>query len=294
MKRKGRTEVKTCKLFLAFGLMSLALNAVASTGPAIYKRHSKPIAAQVSQPGTAKANPVRASKYSAAQIVERNIAARGGLQAWRGVQTLTLSGQLEAGGKQNSPLPFVMEMKRPHKSRLEIRFREQTALQIYDGKQGWKVRPFLNRDDVEPFTPIETKLAESWSELDGPLVDYVSKGTRISVAGIEAVEGHDAFKLKLTLKNGTERNVWIDAATFLETKIDGDPRKMDGKLRNVAIYYRDYRPENGLIVPHALETVVEGVKQSHKMTIEQMAVNRTLEDVLFAKPQLKIMAASGQ
>lgn len=270
--------MKTLKLLLAYGLMSLTVTAAtAATQPT---KAGKPVA-------------VQASKYSASQIIERNIAARGGLQAWHAVQTLTLSGRLEGGGKANKQLPFVMEMKRPHKSRLEITFRDQTALQVYDGTQGWKVRPFLNRDEVEPFTPDEARLAANWAELDGPLVDYASKGTTISLQGIEAVEGRNAYKLKLTLKGGAERNVWIDAATFLEAKIDGDPRKMDGKLRKVSIFYRNYRPENGLTMPHVLETVVDGFKQSHKMSIEQVAVNRTLEDALFVKPQLKVAAASG-
>ena len=79
---------------------------------------------------------------TAEQIVEKNVAARGGLQAWRAVNSLTLSGEMDAGGKQNAKLPFVWSMKRPHKSRLEIRFQQQTAVQVYDGQQGWKVRPF--------------------------------------------------------------------------------------------------------------------------------------------------------
>ena len=34
---------------------------------------------------------------SAAQIVDKHVAARGGLQAWRAVQTLSVTGKLEAG-----------------------------------------------------------------------------------------------------------------------------------------------------------------------------------------------------
>ncbi len=88
------------------------------------------------------------------------------------------------------------------------------------------------------------------------------------------------------MKNGEVRNIWVDAASFLEVKMDGEPRKMDGKLRNVAIYFRDYKTANGLTVPHVLETVVEKDKQPHKMTIEQVAVNQPMEGALFAKPQL--------
>jgi len=34
------------------------------------------------------------AKLSAAAIVEKNVAARGGLQAWRGVQTMSMQGRL--------------------------------------------------------------------------------------------------------------------------------------------------------------------------------------------------------
>jgi outer membrane lipoprotein-sorting protein len=235
-----------------------------------------------------------AGNLSAAQIVDRNVAARGGLDSWRAVKTLAMSGKLDAGGKKNAELPFVMKMKRPHMSRLEIRFEDQTAVQVYDGAQGWKLRPFLGRDEVEPYTPAEARMAAAWEELDGPLVDYARKGTKVELLGTEAVEAHSAYKLKLTLKNGEQRNLWIDAANFLELKIDGEPRKLDGRVHNVAIYYRDYRVENGLTVPHVLETVVEGVKQSYKMNIERVTVNQPLEDSLFAKPLPALAKVSGQ
>jgi hypothetical protein len=255
-------------LILACGLVSLTASAAVATDAAT------------------------TSGLSATQIVDRTVAARGGVEAWRAVKTMAISGQMEAGGKQNWQLPFVMKMKRSHKSRLEITFQKQTAIQVYDGVQGWKLRPFLGRNDVEPYTPDEAKAAASWEELDGPLVDYAHKGTRISLLGKEAVEGHDAYKLKLTLKDGVERNLWIDAKSFLELKIDGEPRRLDGKLRHVAIYYRDYKPENGLTIPHVLETVIDGGNQSHKMFIERVSFNQPMEDALFAKPELAAM--SGQ
>src|ERR1700761_2549636 len=69
---------------------------------------------------------------TAAQVVERNAAARGGLQAWRAVNTMTLSGQIDVGGTKPVKVPFVMTMKRPHKSRFELNFDNQIAFQVYD------------------------------------------------------------------------------------------------------------------------------------------------------------------
>ncbi|MEX3978770.1 outer membrane lipoprotein-sorting protein [Paraburkholderia sp. EG287A] len=236
----------------------------------------------------ASAQTAGAAHMSAAQIVERNVAARGGLQAWHAVNAMTMSGQLEAGGTKNTKLPFTMTLKRPRKSRIEVRFNDQTAFQVYDGAQGWKVRPFLGRNEVEPYTPAEAKAAASWAELDGPLMDYAAKGTRIEVLGMEMVEGHRAYVLKLSLKDGTSRRVWIDAASFLELKVDGDARKLDGKMHNVAIFYRDYRKEGGLVMPHTLETVVVGARGTHKLIIDKVALNPQVDDTAFAKPQVTV------
>ncbi|KVT60073.1 outer membrane lipoprotein-sorting protein [Burkholderia ubonensis] len=249
---------------------------------------SAPDALAASAAGTAQARAASAARMSAAQIVERNVAARGGLQAWRAVNTLTLSGLMEAGGTKNTALPFVMTMKRPHKSRFEVRFNAQTALQVYDGAQGWKVRPFLGRNEVEPYSPAEAKSAAQSAELDGPLVDYASKGSTVQLLGTETVEGHRAYVLKVTTKERAERRVWIDAATFLELKIDGEPRVLDGRPHSVAIFYRDYKKENGVVVPHTLETVVSGVKETRRITIDHVALNQPADDAMFGKPPLTV------
>ncbi len=232
-----------------------------------------------------------ATSYTAEQIAEKNATARGGLKAWQAVQTLTLSGQIDAGGKDNHQLPFVMKLQRPHKSRMEVVFNNQTAVQVFDGTQGWKVRPFLNRNDVEPYTPEQVKSAAADDDLDGPLIDYAAKGSKIALLGQEPVEGHAAYKLKLTGRDGSERTVWVDANTFLELKIDGAPRVLDGRPHKVAIYYREFQPEHGLMIPHLVETAVEGVKEKHKMQISQVAVNEKFPDAQFQKPQPAPLAA---
>ena len=224
-------------------------------------------------------------ELTAAQIVDRNVAARGGLQAWRTVKTLSMSGKLDAGGKQKVQLPFVLEMERNRRTRLELQFNGQTAVQVYDGTNGWKLRPFLNRRDVEPYTPDELKAASMQADIDGPLVDYVAKGTKVELEGVQPVEGHDAFNLKLTLKSGQVQHIWVDAQNFLDVKIEGTPRRLDGKFHPVATYLRDYRSVSGLMIPYVNETAVEGVRQTEKILVEKVVVNPKLEDTHFSKPQ---------
>jgi hypothetical protein len=258
-----------------------------------------------------------AAKLTADQIVAKNVAARGGLNAWHAVQTMTWSGILDAGTADSTSrsaqfaqealvpktrrqiaarapenvtpqkqveLPFLLDLKRPAQSRVEIQFAGKTAVQVYDGKNGWKVRPFLNRNDVEPFTAEELKESAGKWDMDGPLMDYAAKGSKVEYEAVEAVEGHDAYRLKLTASNGAVHHIWIDAQSFLDVKVEGTPRRMDGKMRTVSIYQRDFRAEKGVMVPHVLETAVDGYPGTHKMVIEKVAVNPALNDTLFVKP----------
>jgi len=276
------------------------------------------------------ADSTSAAAKTAAEIADKNVAARGGLQAWRAVQTMSLAGKLGAGGNQRATLPvpvpdpgpsadpartsrrqplpgtvrpveevqlpFLMELARPRKMRFELQFDGQTAIQVFDGANGWKLRPFLGRRVVEPYTEYEMKTTATQADLDGPLVDYVAKGTRIELAGTEKVEGRDTYNLKLTMKNGAAIHVWIDAETFLEAKIEGQPRRLDGTDHPVEIYFRDYRPVDGLQIPYVLETKVLPVGQNalgmrdtpvpaEKTIIDKVVVNPKLDQSLFSKPE---------
>jgi outer membrane lipoprotein-sorting protein len=195
-----------------------------------------------------------------------------------------------------------MDLQRPHKQRFELLFNGQTALQVYDGVNGWKLRPYLNRREIELFSSDELKVASTQAELDGYLIDYATKGTQVDLVGTEKVEGRDTYKLKLTLKTGQVIHVWIDAQSFLEAKIEGQPRRLDGIEHPVEVYYRDYRTVNGLQIPFLLETKVlplddpaARVKDppvpAEKIAIEKVQVNPKFSASLFMKPDVEAATA---
>ena len=226
-----------------------------------------------------------AAELTAAQIAARNVAARGGAPAWHAITGMSMSGEMDAGGTQNAKLPFLLSLKRPNKSRLEINFADKTAWQAYDGKKGYKYRPFLNRDEVEPFSEQESKSAAA-NEIDSPLMDYASKGSKLELVGMEKVEGKAAYKLRLIPKNRAPYHVWVDAGTFLEVKVEGEPRRLDNRMHPVMVYYRDYKAVNGVMLPQVLETAVDGVAQTHKIKITSFKLNPPLDDTLFAQRAL--------
>ena len=195
-----------------------------------------------------------------------------------------------------------MELKRPDKVRVEIQFNGQTAVQIFDGQNGWKFRPFLGRHEVEPYTVEEMKGAALTSDLDGLLVDYAAKGSKVEFEAMENIEGNGCYKLKVTLKSGAVTHVWVDTKSFLEAKIQGQPRMLDGVYHPVEVYYRNYRTVNQLQIPFLLETRVLPVRSgtranepiSEKTVVEKVDVNPKLDDALFTKASLEAPAQSAK
>jgi hypothetical protein len=116
---------------------------------------------------------------------------------------------------------------------------------------------------------------------------------------MDRVEGRDTYKLKLTLKGGEAMHVWIDAQTFLEAKMEGQPRRLDGTDHPVEVYLRDYRPVNGLEVPFLLETRVLSVAKTvlglkdpavppERTIIERVVINPRLDEALFSRPEVAV------
>jgi hypothetical protein len=268
------------------------------------------------------------ANLSAAQIVEKNATARGGLATWRAVQALKITGKMDLGtphvpsrkeievAQRGSPtlrksladaglrreaaatgstasdappaqpviLPFALDMKRPHKTRLEVVYDKQTAVQTYDGVNGWKYRPYLGQKAAVPLNPAEMQAAASQPDLDGMLIDYAAKGYKVALETVEPLDGHPQYRLRVTLKNGETRRVWVDASTFLETRVDNKPTHVEGKLRSASTYYSDYRPVNKLLIPYVVETRVDGVSNAGRMLVDAVQVNPSFDDARFAKP----------
>lgn len=216
------------------------------------------------------------------EIVVRNVAARGGAAAWRAVQSLRSTGSMDVG--RGMRVPFRLEQKRPRRMRLEFDFAGATVVQTYDGSSGWTLAPHLGRSEAEPLTPEELAAAAGQAELDGPLLDYAAKGHRIELLGRESLDGREAYKLRLTLKGGAVRTLYVDAQTGLETQVELT-QTLRGQPKLLRTRFGDYRTVDGLRLPHLLESRLEGAPYSHKLLVTSVEVNPPIAETRFGRPE---------
>jgi outer membrane lipoprotein-sorting protein len=227
---------------------------------------------------------VPASAQTLDEILARNLKAKGGLDKLKAVQTIRMTGTMTVGPGMEAP--FVMEQKRPNSMRLEFTLQGMTGVQAFDGKAGWQLMPFSGRKEAEPLPEDALKQLEEQADFDGPLVDYKAKGHTLELVGKEKLEGSDVYKLKLTLKNGDIRYIYLDADQFLEVRTEGTT-KIRGTDVEGESTIGDYKEVGGLMIPHAVESGQKGSPQKMKMTIQKVELNVPIDDARFKMAAVK-------
>src|SRR5258708_1340932 len=192
---------------------------------------------------------------TAAEVIDRNGAAHGGLDAWRKVETMVWLGHLERGAREAQHIPFVMTLRRPNLTRFELKEQFSQFTRIFDGAHGWKIRPGADgRLETKPFSPEEVNFARTEFVIDGPLIDYQAKGVTTELDGIDTVDGRKAYRLSLKLASGAERKVWIDTKTNLDIRYDRPATNPLKPGAPVSVYYRNYAGEDGLQIARVIQT----------------------------------------
>jgi outer membrane lipoprotein-sorting protein len=232
-------------------------------------------------PAAARSTPAR---LSAQQIVAKNVAARGGLEAWRRVQTMVWTGHIESARASLPSVLFTLSLQRPNKMRFEMNAMRERSLRVFDGTHGWKLRPAQGRADVQPYSPDELRFEQSGPGLDGPLIDSADKGSSVSVVGLDEIEKHKAYHLIVRTAAGESQHVWVDTKTFLETRYDRPAEGPTGSSRMVSVVYRDYRATEGLMIPSIIETGVAPGTPPDRMVIERVVLNPPLSEQSFRNP----------
>ncbi len=215
------------------------------------------------------------------EILAKNYQARGGLERITSVSSARITGTMSMGGGMEAP--FVWQWKRPNKLRLEFTLQGMTGVQAYDGQTGWMVMPFMGSSDPEKMPEDQLADIREQADFDGDLVNWKEKGHQVELVGKEKVEGTDAYKLKVTKKNGDVSYVFLDAEYFLEIRGEGK-RTLRGQEVEYESSVGDYKEVGGLLIPHAMSTKAKGMPGGQTLTFSRVELDVPLEDSLFAMP----------
>jgi len=235
--------------------------------------------------------PWYALAQTADEVINRNMEARGGLEKLQALKSIVMTGKmldvpftedLQPAGP-GTEMPVTIQFNRPHSIRIETTLKGQKGVQAYNGEKAWGVRPgstdpeVFSEDDGGMSAATEMLLKEL-SDLDSPVLNYQEKWKKVELAGKENVGGTEAYKLKLTPKEGYVRYVYVDSKNYLTTKTT---RQNPDFL--IETYYTDYKPVQGVMIPHSIESKIDQ-QTFNRLTLDKVEGGAALNDSLFKMP----------
>jgi hypothetical protein len=223
-----------------------------------------------------------AKQMTVDQLVAKNVEAKGGNEALHSLQTVKLTGRMLVNEGQLQ-FGFAQTKKRPDAVRNEYTVQGMTIVQAYDGKEGWKIMPLQGRKDPEKLSADDLKSLMEDAEVGGPLVDWKEKGSKVEYLGTEDVDGTQAYKLKVTRKNGDVNYVFLDPDAFLEIRVLSQ-RMEHGAQVETETDLSDYEKINGVYVPMSIESGRKGDPDKQKVIIDKGEGNTPVDDSTFAFP----------
>lgn len=216
-------------------------------------------------------------------VIAANIVSRGGMVRLKDVRAEEIRGHISFAVGSAHPLTVVMA--RPQRIRTEIGLAGGTLIQAYDGHVGWAVNPAGSEADRKPhLLPTGEALnVAAGADMDGALVDYAAKGSRVTLAGIDTASGRPAYRLDVVTAAGLNDTYYIDTVSHLQTKWMGH-RVMNGVPVVFVSYFQDYRPVDGIMIAFRVDSETQGQAGGQSITIDTVRINPKVVDEEFVMP----------
>lgn len=218
----------------------------------------------------------------AAELVQKSIEARGGMDKIKAIETMTWNAGMEMMGMD---MPLTVQFKRPNKMRqvIEVSAMNATITTGFDGKTAWMKNP-MQGQDAQKLPDEQAQEMRDRGAMDGAMVSYIEKGYEITYGGEEAVNDKPAHVLIVQLPEDKTARVFLDAESYLEVKsVQSSTNPMTGEKGELSTYSSDYREVGGILIPHKITAEFDG-NPLQELLIESIEVNQPISDALFEMP----------
>ena len=166
-------------------------------------------------------------------------------------------------------------LKAPASVRTELRQDDGVEVSVTaNPRMAWRSGPDAS---VSTLTDAEAHAAKLQAALGaGRLVDFKKMKVLARTVGVEEVGGEQAYVVEFSTRQGARQRFSFGATSKLLLKTT------DGEGKNVYLY-TDYRPVEGILVPHRSAHMVEGREES-TLVLTGVRFNTGLDDSLFDPP----------
>jgi len=218
---------------------------------------------------------IPAQAQDVAKILNQYVKASGGAHALAKIQTIALEGTVTAqnGGK---PGAYTFDVKLPNRYYSELVSGDQTLIESFNGKSAWHQN--ASGEISTLVGPEGLQLEAAARYYNSHLLNPKKNKLVITYVGAAQVRGKDAYQLEVATPSGVSWQVFFGAQSHLIVR---ESAQVGGI--NQEILYDDYRPENGVELPHKIELHRDASVFSIEVT--RAAVNDPVGERVFDFPR---------
>ncbi|MBU1014422.1 MAG: outer membrane lipoprotein-sorting protein [Bacteroidetes bacterium] len=197
------------------------------------------------------------------------------------IKTMTITGTIFQMGSEFS---FKRINTRPDKFYLEADIMGQKFVQAYNGIDGWMIAPWTGSVDPQDIPVNQLKVMKKEADFDGALYNYEAKGIILEYAGIEKVNGADAFKIKATYQDDDVVKIFIGVDSNLIIKTEAILPTMMGTDALTETFLSNYKMIEGTAVAFSIETKSNG-QTSAQIKIDHVEYDKKIDNNIFNRPK---------
>lgn len=214
----------------------------------------------------------------AADLARVHVEAMGGREAIEALSAMKVTGSTRIADQE---LPFFLWVRRPNYVRIETVRDEVRLVRAFNGRQ-----PPWRRDSADGpvlrLAPAEERDFVADSAFDNMLFDYANRGISLDYSGFVDLNGRRHHRL-LATRNFTEQFwLYIDLSNFQLARRDAI-RRARGREVVVETHYFDFKPVQGVMLPHRVQTKVAG-ELLHETVIDEIVPNPFIPPGFFDPP----------
>jgi hypothetical protein len=209
------------------------------------------------------------------KIINESLKAVGGSKLLAKTRTITLEGTFTntADGKSGT---YTFDTRLPNRYYSELVIGDRSEVEAYNGKSAWHQTPTA---EIATLTGAEgTQLEAAALYYNSHLANAKKNKLGLAFKGHAQVRGKDTVQIEVTTPTGLKRQVFFDAQTHLIAEESAQIAGIDQQ-----IFYDDYRPIEGIKLPHKIE--LHRGSDAYDITITRAAVNAQVGERVFDFPK---------
>ncbi|HVU33066.1 MAG TPA: hypothetical protein VHE61_06505 [Opitutaceae bacterium] len=219
-----------------------------------------------------------------AEIIRIHDEAIGGAARIAALKAIRASGHVVAGGRK---MQFSMLAVRPNQVRVETDEGARSLIQAYDGKNPpWQFDTGTWPPRYSKIPPSDAKVFAADAEFDDPLVGGAARGYTFDYAGTVKSDGKELIRLFVTQDLTDGFSLLLNPDTYLIVERVEDRKDVFGHTIHVLTLYGDYRPVDGVLLPHRVTVVVNG-RATQQTVIDSIQGNPDIPADSFTRPASK-------